>query len=375
MVNRYFLIGTFLLLLIAPIVNDTFSIVTYERADENRVFHDSLSLNINKLDNFPSDCENYIADNFSFRTPFIQLYKNIKMNVFHVAPSDLEESVLIGSDHRFFIGSEEKKLYEREHTFSSAQLDSFQAEWLYRMNNFKKRSIKTYMLIAPTALEVYPINLPANIQQLAYNNQSMQLKNRMNKLYPNQITYPLSTLKGKAKHENLYFKLDNHWNQLGAYYAIKTLFKTIQTKEPTTNFDFMNHVAFSETEITGGYLATMIGKPNLKEKVPLVDLKETTYQSIQAFGFKAPDNFSYQFDYEKHFKNPTAKNKQKVLIIRDSFGDDCIPFLAQAYEETLFIFDAWQYGRNEEIIDRYKPDVIIYITYERYLINYIRKSN
>lgn len=375
MVNRYFLIGTFLLMLIAPIVNDTCSIVHFDRADENRIFHDSLSLNINKLDNFPEDCENYIADNFSFRTPFMQLYKDIKMNIFHVSPSDNDESVLIGSDHRYFIGSEEKKLYEREHTFSSAQLDSFQAEWLYRMNHFKERSIKSYVLIAPTALEVYPDNLPANIQQLAYNNQSMQLKKRLNKLYPNQITYPLSTLKTKANLENLYFKLDNHWNQLGAYYGIKDLFKTIHKEEPNTNFDFMKHITLSETETTGGYLATLIGKPNLKEKVPLVELKESSFKAVQLFGFKAPENFNYQFDYEKHFKNPAAKNKQKVLIIRDSFGDDCIPFLAQAYEETLFIFDAWQYGRNEEIIDRYKPDVIIYITYERYLINYIRQSN
>lgn len=372
MVNRYFFITVFLLLLLAPMVNDSFSIVQFERADENRVFHDSLVFNIQKLDNFPSDCENYLADNFSFRTPFIQLYKDIKLTVLHVAPSDNDESVIIGSDQRFFIASEEKKLYEREQILSDTQLDSFQAEWKIRKTYFKKRGIKSFFMIAPSALEVYAHNLPFNVQKLAPNNLSMQLQKRLNKKDPNFVLYPLKYLKDKSENENLYFKLDNHWNQLGAYYATNELLKVIKKQIKKTNFTFMKQVKLTVEEKKGGYLATLIGKPNYTENVPIISFTKQTSREIEKFGFPVTAGFPYPANYERHFINPSSNNKQRVLIIRDSFGDDCVPFIAEAFSETLFIFDGWKYGFNKEIIEQYKPDIIIYIMYEAHTLNFIR---
>jgi hypothetical protein len=35
----------------------------------------------------------------------------------------------------------------------------------------------------------------------------------------------------------------------------------------------------------------------------------------------------------------------------------------------MFIFDAWQYGLNEHIIELYQPNVVIYVTVESLLEN------
>tara|TARA_Y100000385_G_scaffold291322_1_gene368588 strand:- start:3206 stop:3364 length:159 start_codon:yes stop_codon:yes gene_type:complete len=39
-----------------------------------------------------------------------------------------------------------------------------------------------------------------------------------------------------------------------------------------------------------------------------------------------------------------------------------MPFLREYFEESVFIFDAWQYKLNGDIIDRIKPDVVVYLT-------------
>jgi hypothetical protein len=227
-------------------------------------------------------------------------------------------------------------------------------------------------MIAPSALEVYAHNLPFNVQKLAPNNLSMQLQKRLNKKDPNFVLYPLKYLKDKSENENLYFKLDNHWNQLGAYYATNELLKVIKKQIKNTNFTFMKQVKLTVEEKKGGYLATLIGKPNYTENVPIIRFTKQTSREIEKFGFPVTAGFPYPANYERHFINPSSNNKQRVLIIRDSFGDDCVPFIAEAFSETLFIFDGWKYGFNKEIIEQYKPDIIIYIMYEAHTLNFIR---
>ena len=37
-----------------------------------------------------------------------------------------------------------------------------------------------------------------------------------------------------------------------------------------------------------------------------------------------------------------------------------MPFTKEMFNETLYIFDAWQYLLNEDIILKYKPDLVVF---------------
>jgi hypothetical protein len=76
-------------------------------------------------------------------------------------------------------------------------------------------------------------------------------------------------------------------------------------------------------------------------------------------GYKAPEGFPYPWDYEmvRETGNPHLPD---ALIIRDSFCDALLQFLAENFNHSVFIFDSWQYKANYDIVDKERPRVIIY---------------
>lgn len=370
--NRYFLIIAFLLGILLPIINDVFSIMEFPREAENRRFQDTLTFDIKRLDNFPKDCEAYINDNFAFRTPSINLYRKIKSFFFDVAPTD-KETVLIGKNKRYFIAGEEKKLFEGEATLSQAQLDSFQNEWNRRNAIYQKNHIQTFWLIAPSALEIHDRELPENVQKLNTLNATLQFVERMNQKNAGLVSYPAKLLRQLAVSNNLYFKMDNHWNEAGAYYAMQSFFQGMKLRMPSFNGSFMNDTIHVLKTKKGGYLADQLHMSHKRELYMAIQLRSPQAVKSPKFNFPVTEGFPYPDDFEQYYKNDHAKNKKKVLVIRDSFGSDCIPFIAEAFSESLFIFDGWKYGMNTNILEAYKPDIVIYITYEPHLINFIRR--
>lgn len=80
-------------------------------------------------------------------------------------------------------------------------------------------------------------------------------------------------------------------------------------------------------------------------------------------------------EQQLHFANKKAKNKLKILVIRDSFGGAILPFVKEAFAESVFIFDSWNYRLNKSILASYQPAVVLYITYDPSLHNQIDASN
>jgi len=98
--------------------------------------------------------------------------------------------------------------------------------------------------------------------------------------------------------------------------------------------------------------------------VPTFDAADT----IDTIRYICPYNFSlahrYQFLFTSH--NPEIAN---VVIIRDSFGDNMMPYFKNNINNSTFIFDAWQFGFNLEIIEKEQPDVVIYLVLENLMQN------
>ena len=70
----YMLPIAFLAILYLPLINGGLNIWQFERKNENRVYRDSVEVDLNHLDAFPNDFDTYFADNISFRTPFLMLF-------------------------------------------------------------------------------------------------------------------------------------------------------------------------------------------------------------------------------------------------------------------------------------------------------------
>jgi len=368
--NRGFLLIVFGVMIIAPFLNDRFHFITFKRHDENRTFQDSLTININKLDKFPKECETYLSDNFSFRTSMIEWNKFVKLNFFHVSPDP--EHLIIGENGRYFIAGEERAIYEGDRQLTPVQLDSFEAEWLRRKVFFKQHNVIPYLIIAPSALEAYPEDLPFNIVKRYPDSRIDQLRKRFQRRLPG-LWVDLKPVLEKGKRHNLYFKLDNHWNKRAGFVVTEALMNRLKHSHfPELNTRYLRRYKWTTDYVKIGHLASFLPNNSAAEAIPIAHYHEQA-ELVEKMGFPPPPEFMYPEQFELHFVHRNPKNKLKLLIIRDSFGDAVFPFLKEGFAETLVIFDSWKYGLNQEIVTAFKPDVVIYITYETHMLNYIRE--
>lgn len=366
---KYHLVVLFLLVLISPFLNNLFGWVQLERRDENRTFTDSLNIDINRLDYFPKDTEAYINDNFSFREPLLRIFSRIKYYGLSVSPKP--EQTILGKDGYMFMAGEEVEQVTGRQDFTTEQLDSFKQLWQERNNYFSAKEIKTYLLICPTKHSVYTDRLPFFIVPSKKPSRIKQIKNALSAELPDFVIDPTDALKQKMAHKSLYFKMDNHWNFRAGKLVSDLLIERISKDFASLSYDL--NVQWADTVLKQGIHYSSIGIDELSEISQVPKIINASAQSAEKFGFQWPENFAYFWEYEHHFKSQN-KNGLRILVIRDSFGQHIIPFLSEAFEESLFIFDAWEYGLNEEILERYQPDIVIYMTVENLLENQIRSK-
>ena len=364
---KYQLVVLFLLVLISPLLNNLFGWVELERRDENRTFTDSLRIDVNRMDYLPKDTEAYINDNFSFREPLLRIFSRIKYYGLGVSPKP-EKTVLGKDGYMFNAGLEIDQLCGRQ-DFSTEQLDSFKQLWRERNNYFRSKGIKSYLLVCPTKHSIYTDKLPYFVMPSKKPSRIDQFKKALYVDHPDFVIDPTELLRHKRLQESVYFKMDNHWNFKAGKLVSDLLIERISKDFP--NMSNTLDVHWEDSIFKQGIHYAAIGIDELSEKSVVPNIKNATATEAKKFGFQYPEDFIYFWEYERHFVSEN-KNGLRVLIIRDFFGQYLMPFLSEAFEESLFIFDAWQYGLNEEIVERYQPDIVIFMTVENFLESQIR---
>lgn len=366
---KYHLAFIFIAIIALPVFNDLTGVWKFERKDENRAFRDSVSININYLDIFPAEFEEYLNDNFSFRRPLLDFYHYCKFYYFKVSPHP--NKTIIGLNGWFFNAEEEIALYEGKDDFSDQELKKFLKEWEYRKHYLDSTGIRFYWMIAPTKHNVYSENLPFNIYKSDKKKRVDQLKEVFQEEFPNLIIDPTPELIAAKKTEKVYYQLDNHWNQRAGYLMSDLILSIIKSDFPEANIGDIPTYEWRDSIIQKGIHYKVIGIEELSEieKYPIID-KEFAVKA-KKYGFKAPKYFPYKWNYERRFINHNMDSGLRILVIRDSFGDKLIPFLKEPFKESVFIFDAWHYHLNKPIIEKVKPDVVVFISLETHIENII----
>ena len=366
---KYQLVVIFLLMLVLPWLIRVVGLDDFPRRDENRVFHDSLTLDIARLDYFPDDCESYLNDNFFFRTPLLNIFHKMKFSVFNVSPHP--DKTRIGKDGWYFMAGKELQILNGNLDFSPKVLDSFTNEWKERTNYLKQLDIPVFWIIAPIKHRVYSEKLPYNVH-ISKTNRIIELQHHLQIDFPNLIINPLKTLREHKDENELYFRLDNHWNLHAGYLTTQLLIERLRVAFPNKEIIDIPPLHWKTEVIQKGYHYNVLGIDNLREYKDIPVVKHP--QSIEAkkYGFEPEKGFPYPWAYESRYVNDSLKNGLRVLFIRDSFGAALQPFAREVFKESEFIFDSWQFKLNKSIIKRYQPDVIVYVGLEKNVKNFLR---
>ena len=368
--KKYYLPLSFLLLISLPLLNWGGWILKFKRENENRIFNDSLRINLNQLDKFPAAFESYYNDNFPFRAPLLKFYHLIKFKIFKVSPNP--EELLIGKDGWYFFGGKEQRIFEGRENFNSSELELFASEWQSRMKYLQSKNIKAYWLICPIKQSVYADKLPDYIKKPFREKRTDKLKKYLNAQVPElRIIDPTQHLISLKEKEKLYFKLDNHWNLKAGWEITNYLLHEFKKEFPLIEEAFLNDFTWKIEKKQDGIHKATLGLNELFENVEVIDKNPNKAAEIKKYGFVSPSDFPYDWKYELRYQN-SKNGKYRILIIRDSFGDAIVPFLKEPFQESVFIFDNWKYALNKEIIEKVNPDIILYLTLETHLDNLIK---
>ncbi|MBP5269862.1 MAG: hypothetical protein ILO42_02760, partial [Clostridia bacterium] len=155
--------------------------------------------------------------------------------------------------------------------------------------------------------------------------------------------------------ENVYFKSDNHWTGLAAYYAWAAYMESIgEQPAPLTAF---SHTVATEGML-GWYYSAYGSRMKFYDRLEYWSTKKPLSMTItfdSSLGWK-PRTYSSMFldgnkQYTIHLRgdqpltvirDPDNPQEKKVLVVKDSFGNAFAPYLAETYG-TVVVVDPREY--------------------------------
>ena len=342
---------------------------------ENRTLVAFPSPNPAQLDKFPAQFDLYFNDHFPFRDKFLDAYF-LYSQYNHQSPTP---AVIIGKDDFLFCGKEEKELYEGTLVFTEEQMGLVADELARRFETLQKMGIRYYIFLAPTSYEIYSEYLPPCLQRTSETATEKFCRVMHERAPKIPLTYLKSTLLKHKGDTLLYRKNDNHWNSLGASYGAEKIMETLSKDFPLLPFSIKQDFILIPYIRSDGNLYSWISirgnSPKYQKdwEYAVVYTDTVDFASVEdtVQDFIPTERFVYPHEYEKQFRT-NRTNHPKILFIRDSYCNNIIPFVTPYFHESLFIFDAWKYGANYDIIRQVNPDIVVLMIYEPHIRNILK---
>jgi len=373
--QNYLLITVFITMISFPFFNGQIKIVEDIENSENRMMVSYPNIDFTYLDKFPSDFNKYYNDNFSVR--FLLIKWHSIFTLYFLKKSPIPDKLIIGKNNWLFLAGNELDPYKGKNGLTNDELEKFKKEFEYRKQYLQKRGCKFYVLIAPIKGAIYPEMMPENIFRINEKSWGEQLTNYLEEnsdVNTINLYATFKSLKSKVK-DPLYFKLDNHWNSVGAYYAATEFLNKVHKDFPSVHSTPISEFNITKKSYNNGNILAMISditNTTYKDTIYVVDPKKGYAASLDApLGYPCIEGFSGCHEYERRYsiKNTADTTKPKLLIISDSFGGYFIPFAAEQFSETVKIFDSWRYQLNEPIVEHEESDVVLLIMLESNMKN------
>lgn len=355
--NRLFLL-LFVLICIIPITK-----VDNKQIDdvENRKLADfpSLIKDGHFNEKYSRLIENWFNDHFRGRKYFIAVHDNLKklLSVRYDGKRAFE-----GKDKwLFYKGDSSVELYQHRMNFSETQLEEIDRNFKRYKEYFDKKGIYFAVMIAPNKADVYGEYYPEYINQYDVPDRIQCLKKYLDvHKNPVLVTYPLSNLMEHKKDGLLYWKVDTHWNQYGAYIGYLSWINQIQKDMPD-----VKHVAYEEIELDksskeAGDLTPML---NIKDTAPWKDDWYYDVRMKSGEPYTLVDKNINEIGME-NFHTVCHGKKHKVAVFRDSFTTSMLPYIASSFGEVYFIW-SFDFNRYTDFILENNIDMVLVETVSR----------
>ncbi len=349
---------TFLLILLLVFL---VSLITPNRSfsqKENRVLSSRPQLNLSQIASgrFGPKYETYINDQFPLRDAWVTL----KAGCDRLIGKTEENGVYLG--HSGY-------LIEAFTPPTEQQLNTT----LNAMSDFSKRhaNLKQYALIAPNAVSILSNKLPA---AAPVKDQNLYLDTTKATLENNGITFiDVRDTMNEHKDEGLYYHTDHHWTTQGAYYSYLKAAEIMGIDASTP--------AYERVPVSESFQGTLSAKSGFRSGkreelsvflpagespssvINYVDEQKKSASFYATEQLKGRDKYALFFNgnhAQVKISTPIEENRT-LLVLKDSYANCFIPFLAPHYRNIIMVDPRYYYGDLEELIQVENIQEILYL--------------
>ncbi|MFC2100995.1 hypothetical protein ACFLRZ_04110 [Bacteroidota bacterium] len=364
--NKYPYISSyiFILLISLPLLNQELRFISDYKNTENRRLAINPDLKLHNLFLFPERFTRYYEDQFQFRNLLVRINNYFKIKYLKVSP--LPEKVILGKDGWFFGGIPNLvEDYRCIYPLKKEQLERIRLNLLAKIAWFKAKGIKYYMLIPPNKNSIYSEFLPDHIRRVNSYSKLDQVIAYLKNEKEIKIIDVRQVLKDAKKKQQVYYKPDIHWNQLGAYLGYYELFREISKDYPKLKpleFDELN---IKKSKSNKGDISQMLVLNDifLRDENEIVTPNNNRIKDIN-------DDFYPSGTVIRSYES--SMSGLKLVMFRDSYGVPLIPLIQYHFDRSIFI---WTYDLNIQIIEKEKPDIVIQEFMEWYLVYTLLMDN
>lgn len=308
-----------------------------------------------------------------------------KVEFDEIVPGLVSQNVYVGYDGWMFYGATIDD-YVGNYKYGENRLKFIADRFKERFEFCEENGIKLYFVVTPNKNSVYPEYMATEGIEMA---EVRGIDVVLDYLKENtgvtviDCREGLFAAKEARPEENLYYKLDTHWNNHGGFAAYTQIMDVICEDFPTAvkhtrdeyQIDYFDSYMKDEAYYLGWY-------DTITEEGPVYTPK-SGYKSTMTYrndsgpygefvhAYIHEDGYRDKTDYCR-FENTSIPDAPSVYVIRDSFGIALVPFLKESFSESTF---SWTLGFDKDDILEKKPDIVIMQVVERSLTDFFNQKS
>jgi hypothetical protein len=311
-------------------------------------------------------------------------YNKPKVEFDAIVPGLVAQNVYVGKDGWMFYGATIDD-YTGNYKYGPNRLKFISDRFVERLEFCEENGIKLYFVVTPNKNSVYPEYMATEGVEMA---ETRGIDVVLDYLKENSgVTIidcrdGLFAAKEARPEENLYYKLDTHWNTHGGFAAYTQIMDVISKDFPNAvthtrdeyQIDYFDSYMKDEAYYLGWY-------DTITEEGPVYTLKNGTTAKMTYRKDSGPygefihayiheDGYRDKTDYCS-FENTAISDAPSVYVIRDSFGIALLPFLKESFSQSTF---SWTLGFDKDDILEKKPDIVIMQVVERSLGDFFNQK-
>ncbi|MBS5949631.1 MAG: hypothetical protein KIC47_04825 [Clostridium sp.] len=348
-IKKYPLTFIILFFIFIVFVIDIFNSDIYFSNYENRTLAQKPNINYSDLvsGRFSKNYERYINDQFIFRDNWINLKSGSELLL-----GKLENNNIIYGKENF--------LFDKVESIDNKSLEKN----LSTIKDFTDRNSDSNIsfMIIPSSFTIYKDLLPKGISLI---DEKSYIESIYSK-FDNTKNIELVELLKENNNEYIYYKTDHHWTSYGAYLAYR-------------EFSKINNIAPIEIEaVNPNYVYDFYGTYFSKSKkfnaesdtITFYDINniDITIDGVEVESINDDEKWSSSDKYSAFLRgnngltiinNNNIQDNSRILVIKDSYANSYIQFLANNYKE-VYIIDLRSFPYNfNEFYESYKFDNVL----------------